>query len=368
MKGYFQVRNISIFFLAQISCLNIFARADQNASAGFDNYVVDRLSIEYGHPLHSAPSLAPLADAYIFLKDANKSVHLEELFTGSSEIKNITSQDLKTIFQVPVQFLKSLGYEGIVAFADPSQIDPLSGVDLRDNNQSDLRILVWLSRVDELSWDAEGITNERFTKLRFKAQESLPNLLVGEAFLTKEFKLLKRLENSSTFDAEIKITGDTKPGFIVPEITLKSRKKDRFKTFAMNAGTESTGTWLLGASYERLDLTQNDDTFDISLLSSDSAKRASFSAGYYIPLIFPDLLSVGTRASYSFYDATSFAFEEVDFDGSTKSLNMWLDWKPLATESSNQSLSFQSGLTLETLKPLTLSCPGKELQLNFRLI
>ena len=104
------MRNISIFFLAQISCLNIFARADQNASAGFDNYVVDRLSIEYGHPLHSAPSLAPLADAYIFLKDANKSVHLEELFTGSSEIKNITSQDLKTIFQVPVQFLKSLGY------------------------------------------------------------------------------------------------------------------------------------------------------------------------------------------------------------------------------------------------------------------
>ena len=118
----------------------------------------------------------------------------------------------------------------------------------------------------------------------------------------------------------------------------------------MNAGTESTGTWLLGASYERLDLTQNDDTFDISLLSSDSAKRASFSAGYYIPLIFPDLLSVGTRASYSFYDATSFAFEEVDFDGSTKSLNMWLDWKPLATESSNQSLSFQTGLTLETLE------------------
>ena len=48
-----------------------------------------------------------------------------------------------------------------------------------------------------------------------------------------------------------------------------------------------------------------------------------------------------------------------------KSLNMWLDWKPLATESSNQSLSFQTGLLWKLWKPLTLSFPGKELQLNF---
>lgn len=341
----------SILFLFKLVQLEGFYDIEKNTTAGFTNYRLGKLSIDYGQPYHAVPSLSPIEEAYVFLSDANQTVLLKELFSGISNIKSLTNSDLQSIYQVPIQFLKSLGYEGVVVFADPTQINPKSGLDLRAVDQPNLRILVWLSRVHEISWITDGISNERLTKMRFETERSLTNLLVeGKSFKNKDFLRLKRLENLRSFDTKVKIKGSSKPGFIVPEITLKSRKKDRFKTFAMNAGTESTGTWLLGASYERLDLTQNDDNFDISLLSSDSAKRASFSAGYYIPLIFPDLLSVGTRASYSFYDATSFAFEEVDFDGSTKSLNMWLDWKPLATESSSHSLSFQTGFTLETLE------------------
>ena len=99
---------------------------------------------------------------------------------------------------------------------------------------------------------------------------------------------------------------------------------------------------LLGASSERLDLTDNDDTFDISLLSSDSATRASFSAGYYIPLIFPDLLSVGTERVTPFMMQLHLLLKKWISMVPPKSLNMWLDRKPLATEStSNQSLSFR---------------------------
>jgi hemolysin activation/secretion protein len=359
-----------IFHIIQILYLEGFYKKDQNITANYDNYILDKLSIDYGRPYHAVPSLSPIEEVNIFLSEANQTVYLKDLFAGTSKIKSLSNTDLKTIYQVPIQFLKSFGYEGVVVFTDPSQINPKSGIDLRGIDQSDLRILVWLSRVDEISWISDGITNERLTKMRFKTQKSLTNLLVeGKSFKNKDFLFLKRLENLGSFDTRVKIKESLKPGFILPEIELKPQKKDHLKIFAMNSGTKSTGSWLLGASYKKLDLTQNDDTLDISLLSSDSGKRASLSTRYYIPLIFPDLLSVGSRVSYSFYDATSFAFEKVDFDGSSKSLNMWLDWKPLATESSNQSLSFQTGITLETLKASNsfLSGEGSTTEISIHL-
>ena len=84
--------------------------------------------------------------------------------------------------------------------------------------------------------DAEGITNERLTKLRFGLEIFAQSFSGGGGLSDQRIQTPQRLENSSTFDAEIKIKGDTKHGFIVPEITLKSRKKDRFKNFCNECG------------------------------------------------------------------------------------------------------------------------------------
>ena len=66
MKSYFQSAEYFYLFFGTNFLFKYFCSGEIKMLRWFDNYVVDRLSIEYGHPLHSAPSLAPLADAYIF--------------------------------------------------------------------------------------------------------------------------------------------------------------------------------------------------------------------------------------------------------------------------------------------------------------
>ena len=110
-------------------------------------YEVDRISFAYGGKSEDLPSLEPLRDAFLNLSFTDGSVLLGSLMEPGDKPMMVSYRDLHLLGEVPVQYLKSRGYEGLVAFPDPNQIDPVSGKDLRVGDDTSLRILVWVSRL-----------------------------------------------------------------------------------------------------------------------------------------------------------------------------------------------------------------------------
>ena len=94
------------------------------------------------------PDLSSVGSAVVTL--AGKSLALESLFSSEGSALTLSSDDLFRISEVVLLFLKDHGYEGIVAFPDPRQIDPLTGKDLREPTATRLDLKIWVSRVKSI--------------------------------------------------------------------------------------------------------------------------------------------------------------------------------------------------------------------------
>ena len=56
---------------------------------------------------------------------------------------------------------------------------------------------------------------------------------------------------------------------------VRSKRTDHLKLFAMNAGTKTTGRWLMGATYAKEDLTAREDKLDLTAVSSNTGESGS---------------------------------------------------------------------------------------------
>ena len=117
------------------------------------SYPVSKVSFHYGLKAEGLPDFNELSQATVTLgEDGNTSeVILDSLMRGASAVLKLSDLDLYKLCEVPVQFLKQEGLEGVVSFPDPSMIDPVSGEDLREKGISHLRILVWVSVLDDVA-------------------------------------------------------------------------------------------------------------------------------------------------------------------------------------------------------------------------
>ena len=56
--------------------------------------------------------------------------------------------------------MKSYGYEDVVVFPDPRQINPVTGEDLRIRGSSELTFLVWVSVLKSVRLETDGLKNK----------------------------------------------------------------------------------------------------------------------------------------------------------------------------------------------------------------
>ena len=129
-------------------------------------YKCSRISLVYGGQSDDLPNLSPLGQAEITISFFDSGITLAELMRGQSSSFTLNLQDLHSIGEVPLHYLRSLGYEGLVVFPDPKQIDPVSGKDLRQQNDKELRFLIWVSRLQSAELENGGIQKATFTRLQ----------------------------------------------------------------------------------------------------------------------------------------------------------------------------------------------------------
>ena len=92
-------------------------------------FEIERILFEYGGLSDDLPSLDPIREGEVAF--GGNTISVDELIEGLEEPLRLQLREIQEISQLPVQYLKSLGYEGLLAFPDPRQIDPFSAKDLR---------------------------------------------------------------------------------------------------------------------------------------------------------------------------------------------------------------------------------------------
>lgn len=312
-------------------------------------YKINRIVLEYGGVSDDLPSFDTLKTVEVSFSE--NSISVEEFVQGLNDPLSLDLREIQELSQLPVQYLKSLGYEGLLAFPDPKQIDPFSGKDLRQGDDQSLRILVWVSRIQAVVFENKGIDQDLFEHLEQIGQSAFSSQSAkGNPLKSQQLRFWKRFGSSSSRTAVTNLIPGDRPGEVKALVKLRALPATTGGIQASNAGTDTTGKWIMGGSVRHHRLIGRDDDLQLSYLSSDTQERQSFNAKYSFPIAYPEVLGFGLQVGYSMYDASSFALTQIDFEGQTKLIDLSLQWKPLELEQANHQWSFEFGLKAESLE------------------
>ena len=323
-------------------------------------YEVSKVIFAYGQMASELPSLASLDEASISVSFSNDSFQISNLTDNKGKSYRLTLDDLHALGELALQYLKSEGFQGVVAFPDPQQIDPLSGKDLRKGQKGKLRFLVWVSSLQSVSVrniDLSPGLESRITQSLNLAGEKYG--WGGQALREESFRFWERYGSTPGISSRVILVPGDRPGQVQALLETKNKKNRNASLFLSNAGTETLGKWIWGASYVDSSLSDYADQLGLNHMRSNTGARQATSLSYRRPIIFPNLLETGLDLGVSEYDASSFAITRIDFDGSTKFADWYLRWKPLETERDHLSLSFELGIRAEDIQAANSLLPGR---------
>ena len=334
-------------FLLGVSSFNSFLFSKVHS---LNQYECTQVSFIYGDQSEDLPNLLAIDEAELNLSFSDTPIKLKNLIMGTGYPFQLNLIDIHRIGEVPMHYLKSLGYEGLVVFPDPLQIDPVSGKDLRKEGDQELRFVIWVSRLQKVELEKGEIKQSVFLRLQGALEKRGTRSSPKKPITSEDIRFWNRFGRAPSRHSKVILSPGDQPGNVI--VVLKPRPKDRskFSFQGSNSGTSTTGKWILGGSYLNNQISGADDRFSLSYLSSDTGEREAYMIIYQRPILYPDILELGLSLGYSNYDASSFAVTKIDFAGDTQSIDLFADWKPLSTEFENYSLSFQIGLKAEQVK------------------
>ena len=332
--------------LAQI-CLGM---GTAYSNPGTQTYPVSRISFVYGDGAEDLPSLDMLGRASLTLGERGNTVQLSDLFRGASHILNLSHRDLFRVSEVPLQFLKSQGYEGMVVFPDPGDIDPVSGQDLRIPGDTSMRFVIWVSRLESVKLETDGLKEMERRGIEKKLEQYVVEQSpYGKPVRKDLYQFMNQLGGHSSRDARVLLSAKGGPGRV--EAILKATRRDtpNLSFSAANAGSDSTGKWLFSGVVQTDQLTGLDDRLSVSSTLSNTGERRGVLGSYYIPLIRPEVLTLGVGLGYSSYDASTFAVTTIDFEGESLFFDLSLGMDPLFLRGDKISAGIEVGMKLENV-------------------
>ena len=314
------------------------------------DYPVSRVSFSFAQPLDGLPDLSELADATLELDCSENPILLFDLIRGASPVLSMGHKDIFKISEVVLHFMKSYGYEGVVVFPDPRQINPVTGEDLRIRGSSELTFLVWVSVLKSVRLETDGLKKNEKEILQTWMDRHLEKFdSIDQPVRAEFFEHLRKWGTHPSRNFKIVLGATEEPGKVDAVIQATRRKRDHFSLSLANAGTESTGEWLFSSNFQTDQLTGLDDGLTVGMSVSNSGERRAVGGAYYIPLIRPGLLVMGVGAGYSSYDASTFAVQNIDFEGDNLYLDTSLKIQPGSWKGEKYSGGFEIGLKLENV-------------------
>ena len=312
-------------------------------------YPVSRIFYEYGSDVTDLPNLEELRSTFVSFDESQEEISMNSLIDGRTKIHDLSHRDLFNLSEIPLQYLKSLGYEGMVAFPSPDDIHPVSGKDLREIGDTSLTIKIWVSRLGSVSVKAKG-GNNHISKSISERLDSLvkDKDLIGKPIKREFLDKLKNYGQHSSRTARVLLSANEESGLVDTILTLSENlERPKFLFSASNSGSKSTGRWLFSGAYFNDQLSGRDDTFGFSYVFSNTMERHGVNTNYYLPFSPEKVMGMGVGVGYSTYDASTYSVTSIDFDGETIFLDLAL--KAKSQINSENLLNFDVGLNFENV-------------------
>lgn len=308
-----------------------------------------KIKFSYGNQIDGLPSLGPLSEVTLPL-GPNSSSSLRELIDGVGEPVPLSFKDLHLVGQVVLQYFESLDCEGIVVFPDPLQVDPVSRKDLRDQDDTSLRLIIWLSVLKDFSVEHKGAKegDPRIPKSRETAERLMKKAgLSGRTLRAELFRFGRRYDKPPFQRSTTRLHPSGEPGEVNAVLEIEDKKRFGGVVSVANSGTESLGDWNFGGGLEWYRLATGSDSISANWSVSDTLDRQAYGLTYRTDFLRPGVLSGGLRLFHSKYDASSFAITAIDFEGATDSAEAFLDYRPLEWETENSSVQLYGSIKTE---------------------
>ena len=313
-------------------------------------YPVSKISFRYGQDHPSLPSLEVLRNAYIKFSTSDDEVLLDALMRGATPVIKLDDQDIYKLAEIPVRLLKDSGFEGVLAFPHPRMIDPVSGQDMRKDGDNSLEIMVWSSMLDDIVVQGTGLHPRERERLEnkiagFVEQENLQGEPIRDGFV----EYVSSMAEHPSRNSRVVLSAGDEPGKVKAVVQAKRVNKPNFSISTSNSGSESTGKWLFDFAARTDQLSGRDDQAAIHYSLSNTGERHSLAGSYYIPLINPEMTTLGVGLGYSSYDASTFAVTMIDFEGDNLYLDLSLSGKPMLFPGEHLSTEVEFGLRMENV-------------------
>lgn len=304
---------MKIFFLLFFT-VSVFLTAIHVDATG---YPVSRVIFEYGNSHPSLPDLKLLQNAYFSIQKEGKEFPVSLLTRGLPTPVKLTDDGIFRLGEIGVHFLKEQGFEGVVALPHPDYIDPVSGNDLRPKGNNLIIVQLWVSILNKANFNAEKLKPNEKARLA----DSINNYVnssdsINRPIRAEFFNEVKQILAHPSRDSQVLLSASESPGRVNAVVKVYRKESETYSISLNNAGSPSTGRWLLNGEIKSNQLSGRDDRLSVGFMVSNTGERRGIMGSYYLPFLPQEKLGVAVGFGYSSYDASTFARSNpIEFEG-----------------------------------------------------
>jgi hemolysin activation/secretion protein len=304
-------------------------------------YVVARFLMEYKteHPLH--PSLDEIADwkvrlgvtpeGYVAPREGLPSVEVRIGDVREGTGGTFRWSGLGAVARGVVEALNARGLVGIYVQWHPEDIDPNTGTDKREGKRSELRMIIWTGKIDQVRTVASGerlrkqietdpasrINNPDPVHDRIRVQSPLQQ---GD-LLRKDTldNYVARLNRHPGRRIDVALApGDTSESVVLDYMVAESKPWAVYAQLS-NTGTETTSEWRERFGFVHNQVSGHDDILRVDYTTAGFDASHALLASYEFPLL-SDRIRARGYVSYTEFTASDVGNTTDDFTGQTVSV------------------------------------------------
>ncbi len=297
-------------------------------------YAVDEIVPTYAEPHPAHPPLSGLrsatfelgrtADGYVAPRPGVQTVRFYLAQLSAAGPQRIYASGLRALNEQLVAWLNGQGLRGVLVRPHEEDIDPESGEDRRAANQTELRLLIWTGRVQEVRTFASGERVPPEERADHEAHAGLkahspiqPGAVRGQDLVdqTKLDAYVARLNRHPGRRVDAALSPGHEPGTVYLDYLITENKPWTAYLQYSDTGTDQTTKNRQRFGFTHTQLTGHDDILQIDYLTGDFDDVSAFYGSYDRPLFGSERLHGRLFGTYSEYDASVLGFPGFAFEG-----------------------------------------------------
>ncbi|MBS0197459.1 MAG: ShlB/FhaC/HecB family hemolysin secretion/activation protein [Planctomycetes bacterium] len=232
---------------------------------------------------------------------------------------------LREVNQAIIDYMNRIGFIAVFSHPAEDMIDP-EGADLRGGKTSDLRLIVWTGRIEEVRTIPSGerleskIDEGKLSRVspddpvhnRIRAQSPVQTGDLVNRGLMDDF--VYRLNRHPGRRVDVAVSPGSEPESVTLDYLVTESKPWTAYFQVSNTGTEQTSEWRERFGFVHNQLTKHDDVLALDYITGNFDASNTVTASYKFPLL-SDRLALRAYGSYSEYDASEIGFSQENFSG-----------------------------------------------------